>query len=121
MLTINLKPIFAARAIEKPYVFLTKNGFTHSTAKDLLNGRVKAINLAYIERLCTLLWCEPNELLLWEPADKAQVPANHPLLPLTRQVDAGVNFKNALLKVPLKKMEELSALLYKEIEDSKGV
>lgn len=119
MLTLQLKPLFLARGIEKPYVFLVKNGFSRRTAQILTSGKVKTISLDYVERLCTLLWCQPNDLLHWQPADAAEITPSHPLLPLSKQIELNLNLKKALQKVPLSRMEQLAESLRKEIEKSK--
>lgn len=119
MLILNLKPIFTARGIDKPYAFLTKNGFTHNTAKSLVAGKSPTINIRYMERLCELLWCEPNDLFLWQPAENTRIPDGHPLLPLLRTQETVLNIKHMLARVPLKKLNGLSEVLIKEIEGEK--
>ena len=39
MLSYNLKPIFKAGGINKPYAFFVKAGFTHHTATDPVNNK----------------------------------------------------------------------------------
>jgi DNA-binding Xre family transcriptional regulator len=121
MLTLDLTPIFAARGIEKPYAFLKQNGFTHNKAQDLISGKVALMNIGYMEKLCTLLWCTPNDLFHWQPKQNTAIPEDHPLLPLTKRPEAKMNFRNAMQHVPLHKLEELSTALAKEIEETKGL
>jgi DNA-binding Xre family transcriptional regulator len=120
MLTLNLKPVFAARSIDKPYAFLKKNGFTHTIAKALATGKVVSVNISYMEKLCILLWCEPSDLFQWQPAEGTVVTENHPLLPLSHKWDAGTQLKNALSHLPYKKLNEVSTALIKEVEERKG-
>jgi DNA-binding Xre family transcriptional regulator len=119
MLTLDLKPLFAARGIEKPYSFLVKNGFTHNKAQGLLSGNVKVMNISYMEKLCNLLWCTPNDLFYWQPQQNIAVTEDHPLFPLTKRPAAKMNLSSVLKRVPLHKLEELSATLTKEIEETK--
>lgn len=67
MLKLNAKLIFAAKSIVTPNGFLRKNGFTTNTASDIVTGKVKAIRLDRLEKLCLLLNCTPHDLLEWEP------------------------------------------------------
>jgi DNA-binding Xre family transcriptional regulator len=119
MLSLHLEPLFAARGIDRPYHFLRKNGFTHTTATSLTAGKVKLVNIDYLERLCLILWCDMNDLFHWQPSDGGKLEEDHPLLPLTHHVNATFNFKNAFLKIPLHKAEDLAASLRKEIDGSK--
>lgn len=121
MLTLDLKPIFAARGIDQPYSFLVKNGFSHNISQKLTSGKVAVMNINYMEKLCQLLWCTPNDLFHWQPAQGTMVTDSHPLLPLTKRPAAEMNFRNAMKRVPLYKLEELSATLTKEIEETKGL
>jgi DNA-binding Xre family transcriptional regulator len=71
MLSLNLIPIFKARAIEKPYSFLVKAGLSPHSATNILNNKTHVFRLDHIELLCRVLVCEPNDLLVWNP-DKGQ-------------------------------------------------
>ena len=63
MLSLNLIPIFKARAIEKPYSFLVKAGLSPHSATNILNNKTHVFRLDHIELLCRVLICEPNDLL----------------------------------------------------------
>ena len=121
MLTLDLKPIFAVRGIEQPYAFLVQNGFSYNTAQRLTSGKVSVMNINYMEKLCILLWCTPNDLFHWQPKQNTAIPEDHPLLPLTKRPEAKMNFRNAMRRVPLHKLEELSTTLTKEIEETKSL
>ena len=113
MITLHLRPIFAARDIDKPYSFLLRNGFSGQMAKSLLSGTKTNVNLKHLERLCELLWCEPNDLLLWQPVAGAEISEEHPLHPLMKKDWLRpISTRKILAKVPLKKLydaaEELS-------------
>ncbi|MBE0539673.1 MAG: helix-turn-helix transcriptional regulator [Ignavibacterium sp.] len=67
MLKLNANAIFAAKSIVKPNAFLRKNGFTTNTASKIVTGKIKAIQLGRLEKLCLLLNCTPHDILEWEP------------------------------------------------------
>jgi DNA-binding Xre family transcriptional regulator len=72
MLKINVRKVMEARGIFTPYKFMVKNGFTPTTATKISNGDVEYLRLEYIERLCTLLNCLPNDLFDWTPNEKKE-------------------------------------------------
>ena len=117
MLFLNLKPIFNARGIEKPYSFLVKNGFTYHAATNLLNSNTRIFRLDQIERLCEVLLCEPNDLLLWKPDSGKTIAPNNPLHKLIDTNENKTDLKNSLLNLPYQQLKEISNKLTKEIED----
>jgi len=117
MLTLNLKPIFTARGIEAPLKFLMKNGIPRDAAFSLIHEHKPNIKLAYIERLCEILFCELSDLFLWQPDRNVRNKEEHPLFPLFRPEGTTTDFKTLLANVPYKKLNDLSAALAKEIED----
>jgi DNA-binding Xre family transcriptional regulator len=119
MLTLHLGPIFTARDIDSPYSFLKRNGFSSQMVRTLLSGERTNISLKHVERLCELLWCEPNDLLLWQPASDEEIPEEHPLHPLLKK-DWGraVNARKLLAKVPLKKLQGVAEQLNKEVDQA---
>lgn len=88
MLTADLHPIFAARGIAKPFPFLRKAGFSHNTAHRLLNNP-GALRVSYIERLCTVLNCTPDDLFTYTPAVTDTLLPDHQLRKLIRQQSRG--------------------------------
>lgn len=105
MLSLNLTPIFNARGITRPHSFLTKNGFSNFTASNLLSHHTRVFRLDYIERLCTILVCEPNDLLLFTPDKGKQYAPDNPLLKLTHDENP-VNLPAALATMPFKQLKE---------------
>lgn len=118
MLSLHLKPIFIARGIDKPYAFLKKNGFSHHMASQLIGEKKAMLPIAHIERLCYLLWCEPNDLFVWKAEPDKYIPDHHPLLSLQRKEDAEVNIKKMISNVPYKDLAEISDLLKKGMEET---
>jgi DNA-binding Xre family transcriptional regulator len=79
MFQFNLRPLLNARGIERHFSFLVTVGITRNTASQLLNNSTGSISLKDMAKLCTLLNCTPNDLLVWRPSASAALPAHHPL------------------------------------------
>lgn len=107
MIRLNLTPVFQARGIEKPYNYLVRSGFTRHTAYSLANNDMLSIHVDHIEKLCTVLVCEPNDLFVFTPRKDRHYPPNHPLLNLLQQ-DVPGYLKQALANMPLKQLKELT-------------
>ena len=118
MLSLNLRPIFSIRGIEKPYSFLVKNGFTSHAANTLLNSKTRVFRLDHIELLCEVLLCEPNDLLLWEPDSGKTIAPNNPLNKLIDNAESKTDLKNSLFNLPYQQLKEISNNLTKEIDDN---
>jgi DNA-binding Xre family transcriptional regulator len=106
MLTLNLKPIFKARGIERPFTFLTKAGFPSYTAHNLLNGKTISFQLRNIDKLCSLLNCTPNDLLLWTPNKNEKLPNDPPLTSLKNQ-NIDYNWQDTIKTLPLNQLQQL--------------
>ena len=104
MLSLNLAPIFNARGITKPHGFLVRNGFSSFTASRLMNNETYVFRLEHMEKLCEVLVCEPNDLLLFTPNKSKQYAPNHPLLKLTQ--DDSSNWSAAIAAMPFKELKE---------------
>lgn len=121
MLQLNLKPLFAARGIDRPYYFLKKHGFSHEAANSLRSGKRIMIDVRHMEKLCEILWCEPNDLFEWYPASERIIPDAHPLFNLKTGKEATINISKMTASIPYKDLKQLSATLAKEIEAAKKV
>ena len=117
MLSLNLRPIFTAKGIEKPYSFLVKNGFTSHAANNLLNSKTRVFRLDHIELLCEVLVCEPNDLLLWKPDSGKSIAPNNPLNKLIVNAESKTDLKNTIFNLPYQQLKEISNKLTKEIDD----
>lgn len=110
MLSLNLQPIFAARGIQRPYSFLVKAGFTTSTAHNLVSGELFSFQLRHIDKLCTVLNCTPNDLLVWSPNSHDLLPDSHPLTRLKdRRPD--LNWQDTIKTAPLDELERIVSLI----------
>lgn len=111
MLVLNLKPILAARGIERPYSFLVKAGFTRNTAYNLLHSNTWIFRLAHIEKLCLLLNCTPNELLLWRKNNNELVDENHPITALKKPAITPNNWQQVLQQVSLQDLLKITEFI----------
>ena len=114
MLTLNIHPICKARNIKAPFAFLTRNGFTHTTAHKIVAGKSPQPKLAYIEKLCILLRCQPNDLFQWIPADGQDTTL--PLAALIPKQENGLEWMDDLSKLSLDKLRALGAVVKGEME-----
>ena len=112
MLSLNLKPVFKARGIEKPYTFLVKAGFPSYTAHNLLNSKTVTFRLSHIDKLCTILNCRPDDLLVWTPNRNEKLPDSHPLTRLKKQ-NINNNWQQTLKTMPLDQLNEIAAIINK--------
>ena len=117
MLTLNISPIFRARGIERPYTFLVKAGFTPHSANVLLNSKSKVFRLDHIEKLCVILKCEPNDLLVWHPNKNEIIADDHPLTKLKYGESPAIDLKATLLNMPYSELKSLSSKLMEDVKD----
>jgi DNA-binding Xre family transcriptional regulator len=110
MLKINVRKVMEARGIFTPYKFMVKNGFTPTTATKISNGDVEYLRLEYIERLCTLLNCLPNDLFDWTPNDKKEDTPEHPLYSI-RKNEKNLNLPEILKGLPMEKLRQVEEML----------
>ena len=68
MLTINTRRVARLKGIPRPLNFLVSNGFTYHTARNLLAGKLRRVDLGDLERLCRIFQCEPYDLLDYTPS-----------------------------------------------------
>ena len=117
MLYYNLKRIFKARGIEKPYTFLIVNGFSERYAYKLNKGVVADMKLKYLEKVCEILNCTPHDILVWEPDKKTVAIDNHPLS-ILRGNNQTLDVLNELRTMPLQEIEELQVYINKKKEEN---
>ena len=110
MLAYNLKTIFAARQIDKPYSFLVKIGIAPHTATRLLNNEVRVMRIDHVELLCKNLYCEPNDLFVYRNTKNSVLPQNHPLNNLLQKPEDN-QWQETLRTIPLKQLKEIAAII----------
>lgn len=110
MLSLSLSKLFALRGIDRPYTFLVKSGLSPHSATRLIQSRGRVFRMDHIELLCVKFNCTPNDLLVWSPDKKSEVPATHPLNKLRRD-ETMFNIKKAIENVPLDQLKEIASLI----------
>lgn len=115
MLYFDLNRIFAMRGISKPFKYLIGHGFSHSTANRFVNSRVDNMNLEFVEKLCKLFKCTPNDLISWKPDKDEVITEENPLQKLRRQDDF-ISLRKMMSTLPLTELEQFMKSLSKENE-----
>lgn len=110
MLSFNLTPIFNARNIVNPHGFLVKAGIPPYAASQLLNKSVTTLKLTHVETLCKALFCEPNDLLVFNPKNGETLPNNHPINNL-KKVAIEQNLQDIIATMPFKEIKEVTKKL----------
>ncbi|MDP2807983.1 MAG: helix-turn-helix transcriptional regulator [bacterium] len=116
MLTFNFSRIFKARGVDKPFSYLVNIGYSGNFATRIVNSRIASLNLKAVERLCELLQCTPNDLLVWTPEKKDAKNETHPLISLKRN-ETVVNLTRILNSVPLNKLNEIEKMINDKIKE----
>ncbi len=108
MITLDVRRATTIRGIARPLRFLTANGFTYHTARILLSGKAKRVDLRDIERLCRILQCEPHDLMDYtSPKDLLKGSIDRLTFLSKKNTDAEV--RKVLSQLSLKEMTELNA------------
>ena len=119
MLKLDLRPLLQVRGISQPYSFLRGHGFTHNIAWKLLSGKSRECRYHHIEKLCRLLLCTPNDLLVWKPDENEVYPDNLPLRELMVKPET-VNIEDEMSKMSFGQMvrfkEKVADLLKEEAD-----
>lgn len=116
MLAFNLKRIFAARGIEKPFTYMVRKGFSDSFSSAIINGRKHQMNLREVERLCELFRCTPNDLLEWTPSAEQAIQKDHPLKPLER-VEKVAELNQLINTASMDKLAQIEAIVKRELAE----
>lgn len=107
MLSLNVKPVFKARGVERPFSFMVKAGISPASANAILDSSIRSFRLNHIELLCKILICEPHDLLLWTPDKDQQYPSDHPLFNLQKR-ESEKELIQTIATVPYKRLKEIT-------------
>ena len=118
MFIFNIQAVLKARQIENPYTFLVKSGFTRHAAYVILNRQSRNFRLDHIEKLCEILHCEPNDLLVFKPNPNQNLPESHPLNKFLYKEEEH-NWQQTLKTLPLNKLKEISKIINQTTEEQK--
>ena len=115
MLRYNFDRVFKARGIDRPFSYLRKAGFTDNMAVNINRSKVTKLDVKFMEQLCLLLRCTPNDLMSWEPENSEQVPKDHPLYRIKRNEDQ-VEITKMINGIPLDKLGAIKKLIREEVQ-----
>lgn len=115
MLRFNFTRVFIARGIDKPFSFLVNSGYSGNFSTRIANNRVEKLNLREVEKLCEILQCTPNDLLVWYPDKNEETNDQHPLVSLRRS-DKVVQLTKILNNIPLNKLKDIEDLISAELK-----
>ncbi|UAY52601.1 helix-turn-helix domain-containing protein [Ferruginibacter albus] len=79
MLYLNIQRVAALRNITNLRGYLIQNGFSSNIAHRIAHNADSNIKFHYLEKLCILFHCTPNDLLQWKPDASANILENEPL------------------------------------------
>jgi len=113
MLHFNFTRILKMRAIDKPYSFLVKNGFSHNLAHRIGKDKLNNCSMPHLEKICKLLNCTPNDLIEWVPDNETDNQKCTALQSLKKE-NKFPNIEDITRSIPL---DELSIL--KELIDAR--
>ena len=108
MLKLDINRLMDHRGIQNPRSFLVKSGFTYQSSRRLLKGEMACAY--FIEMLCIILNCTPNDLFSWTPDSDLKSPNALALSKLSGRKQTG-NILRKLKNVPEHKIEELHTFL----------
>ncbi len=106
MIRLNIRHIARLKGIDHTYSFLTANGFTHHTAKQLSSGSVKRLHFRHLEKLCRIFACEPHDLYDYETKMSASLSSSDHLAFLKKS-SASADIQAIIRSLPLKELENL--------------
>ncbi len=115
MLSYNISRVIKARGIIRPFAYLSKSGFSVNMASNIKNDALSRVDLAVVEKLCLLLHCSPNDLFQWTPSGEMIDDTEHPLNEIRRNEKA-LDIAKTLSSIPLKKLDEIEALIEQHIK-----
>ena len=117
MLEYNFERIFKVRGIARPFSYLKNLGFSSSFASKAKNNKTRYLGLREMEKLCALLRCTPNDIVVWTPDSKFEIDPNHPLHSLKKK-EKYVDLTRTIYNLPLEKLDEVEAMLGKVMKES---
>lgn len=112
MIYFNVSEVCKTRQIERPFTFLVKAGISAHVANDILNSNSRSIRLDHIQKLCEILYCEPNDLFAYKPNDTNKLQETHPLNKLIPK-QSDFNWSQTMKTIPLEQIKEIAELLKK--------
>jgi len=78
-----------------------------------------SFQLRNIDKLCSLLNCTPNDLLVWSPKRNEKLTDSHPITRLKKR-NTDLNWQDTIKTVPLEDLELIVATINKLKADKKS-
>jgi len=116
MMTLNIQRIAKLRGVERPYTFLVRQGFTNHSAKKLLSGQVRRLDLVHLEKLCRVFLCEPHDLLDYTRSAKEVMASTDHLGFLAKPKMEG-DMQAMMSRMTMKEVEALSQDMAKRLKE----
>ena len=110
------------RGIKNPYTLLVKAGISSHSASDLLKSNVRGMRLDHLEKVCILLNCTPNDLLVWKKDTDTSLSEKHALNTLRHEGEDD-NLYETLGNIPFSELKNIAVLVHNStnsIGDDKG-
>ena len=120
MFTLELKSILVAKGYKANTGTLRNIGFTFTTARALLNGTAKTINLQQLELLCIFLRCTPNDLINYTPEPNNFVQPYYPIHTLTK-ANNPLQTLDHIKSMTATEMQEFQKMVEQFVEEKKGL
>jgi DNA-binding Xre family transcriptional regulator len=115
MLKFDLMYILKARGVKNPGKLLRDNGINKQVTDALIRGKTKNVPTANLEKLCIILNCTINELFTWQPDDGLNIPEDHMIHTLKKDINE-LNISDYIKKVPIDKIKELQKFIETGLE-----
>lgn len=109
MIYLDIKRVLSVRGIENHYKKLVDLGISPAKARNLLGKSAVRINFDHLEKICLLLNCTPNDLLVWRPNEAQANPEAQALIKLKR--DGSEDISKLMKSLPIEKFDEIVGII----------
>lgn len=110
MIYLDIKRVMKVRGIENHYKKLVDLGISPAKVKNLLGKSAIRITFDHLEKICLLLNCTPNDLLVWRPNDAQANPEAQALIKLKR--DESEDLSKIMKSLPIEKFDEIIGIIH---------
>jgi DNA-binding Xre family transcriptional regulator len=110
MLYFSINSLFRMRGIENAHGSMVKAGISPHSASSLLNSEIRSMRLDHLEKICILLNCTPNDLLVWKAGAHSVLPENHALKALQPKPET-YNLYQTLRDLPINELRTIAGLI----------
>lgn len=111
-LMLNIEQMVKSRGITRPHSYLMRCGISRHVASDIVNGRMRKLDLHVLFRLCVAFRCTVGDLLVVENATEAEL-LHMPYIGRMLKKDDTKDVLEKLEKMDIEKMRLLQEFLDK--------